>query len=60
MLDGQGNWGSVDGDNAAAMRYTEVRMAKIAQEILADLEKETVAFVPNFDESTVEPYCFTK
>jgi len=55
LLDGQGNWGSVDGDNAAAMRYTEVRMAKIAQEILADIEKETVTFVPNFDESTVEP-----
>jgi len=55
LLDGQGNWGSVDGDNAAAMRYTEVRMAKIAQELLADLDKETVKFVPNFDESTVEP-----
>jgi len=55
LLDGQGNWGSVDGDNPAAMRYTEVRMAKIAQEILADLDKETVDFVPNFDESTVEP-----
>ncbi len=55
LLDGQGNWGSVDGDNAAAMRYTEVRMAKIAQEILADLDKNTVPFVPNFDESTVEP-----
>lgn len=55
LLDGQGNWGSVDGDNAAAMRYTEVRMAKIAAEILADLDKETVEFVPNFDESTVEP-----
>ena len=55
LLDGQGNWGSVDGDNAAAMRYTEVRMARIAQEILADIEKETVSFVPNFDESTVEP-----
>ncbi len=55
LLDGQGNWGSVDGDNAAAMRYTEVRMAKIAAEILTDLEKETVEFVPNFDESTVEP-----
>ncbi len=55
LLDGQGNWGSVDGDNAAAMRYTEVRMKKIAQEILADLDKETVKFVPNFDESTVEP-----
>lgn len=55
LLDGQGNWGSVDGDNAAAMRYTEVRMQKIAQEILADLDKDTVQFVPNFDESTVEP-----
>ncbi len=55
LLDGQGNWGSVDGDNAAAMRYTEVRMAKITQEILADLDKETVPFVPNFDDSTVEP-----
>lgn len=55
LLDGQGNWGSVDGDNAAAMRYTEVRMTKISQEILSDLEKETVDFVPNFDESTVEP-----
>jgi len=55
LLDGQGNWGSVDGDNAAAMRYTETRMTKISQEILADLEKETVDFVPNFDESTVEP-----
>jgi len=55
LLDGQGNWGSVDGDGAAAMRYTEVRMTKISQEILADLEKGTVNFVPNFDESTVEP-----
>ena len=55
LLDGQGNWGSVDGDNAAAMRYTEVRMAKIAQEILADIDKKTVHFVPNFDESTTEP-----
>lgn len=55
LLDGQGNWGSVDGDNAAAMRYTEIRMKKIAQELLADLDKETVRFVPNFDGSTVEP-----
>lgn len=55
LLDGQGNWGSIDGDNAAAMRYTEIRMAKVAQEILADLDKETVEFVPNFDESTIEP-----
>lgn len=55
LLDGQGNWGSVDGDNAAAMRYTEVRMEKIAQELLFDLDKETVPFTPNFDESIVEP-----
>lgn len=55
LLDGQGNWGSIDGDNAAAMRYTEVRMAKMAREILADIEKETVHFVPNFDESRTEP-----
>jgi len=55
VLDGQGNWGSIDGDNAASMRYTEVRMAKIAQELLADIEKDTVPFVPNFDESTTEP-----
>jgi len=55
LLDGQGNWGSVDGDNAAAMRYTEVRMAKISQELLADIEKETVLFVPNFDDTTTEP-----
>jgi len=55
LLDGQGNWGSIDGDNAAAMRYTECRMAKIAREILADIEKKTVTFVPNFDESTSEP-----
>jgi DNA gyrase subunit A len=55
LLDGQGNWGSIDGDNAAAMRYTEVRMQKITQEILADLEKDTVDFVPNFDDSLVEP-----
>jgi DNA gyrase subunit A len=55
LLDGQGNWGSVDGDNAAAMRYTEVRMQKITQDILADIDKNTVQFVPNFDESTKEP-----
>ena len=55
LLDGQGNWGSVDGDNAAAMRYTEVRMAKITQELLTDIEKDTVLFVPNFDDTTVEP-----
>jgi len=55
LLDGQGNWGSVDGDNAAAMRYTEVRMEKITQELLEDIDKETVHFVPNFDGSTTEP-----
>jgi len=55
VLDGQGNWGSIDGDNAAAMRYTEVRMSKITQELLADIEKETVPFGPNFDESCTEP-----
>ncbi|AIN62350.1 DNA topoisomerase (ATP-hydrolyzing) subunit A [Providencia stuartii] len=49
LVDGQGNFGSVDGDSAAAMRYTEIRMAKIAHEMLADLEKETVDFVPNYD-----------
>ncbi|HET7396479.1 MAG TPA: DNA gyrase subunit A [Gammaproteobacteria bacterium] len=55
LVDGQGNFGSVDGDDAAAMRYTEVRMAKIAHEMLADLDKETVDFVPNYDESEHEP-----
>ena len=55
LVDGQGNSGSVDGDPPAAMRYTEVRMAKIAHEMLADLEKETVDFVPNYDESESEP-----
>ncbi|MEH2919809.1 DNA topoisomerase (ATP-hydrolyzing) subunit A [Samsonia erythrinae] len=49
LVDGQGNFGSIDGDSAAAMRYTEIRMAKIAHELLADLEKETVDFVPNYD-----------
>jgi len=55
LLDGQGNWGSIDGDNAAAMRYTECRMAKMCQEILSDIEKKTVPFVPNFDETRLEP-----
>ena len=55
LIDGQGNFGSVDGDSAAAMRYTEVRMDKIADEMLDDLDKETVDFVPNFDESLKEP-----
>ena len=49
LVDGQGNFGSVDGDNAAAMRYTEVRMAKLAHELQADLHKETVDWVPNYD-----------
>jgi len=55
LIDGQGNFGSVDGDPPAAMRYTEVRMARIAHELLADLEKETVDFIPNYDESEREP-----
>ncbi|HKJ78192.1 MAG TPA: DNA gyrase subunit A, partial [Prolixibacteraceae bacterium] len=55
MIDGQGNFGSVDGDSPAAMRYTEARMAKIAEETLADLDKNTVDFQPNFDESLSEP-----
>ena len=55
LVDGQGNFGSVDGDNAAAMRYTEIRLSKIAQEILADLDKETVDFGPNYDGSEQEP-----
>ncbi|MCK9531099.1 MAG: DNA gyrase subunit A [Gammaproteobacteria bacterium] len=55
LVDGQGNFGSIDGDAAAAMRYTEVRMARIANELLADIEKETVDFVPNYDGSEHEP-----
>jgi DNA gyrase subunit A len=55
LIDGQGNFGSVDGDSPAAMRYTEVRMAKISHELLADLDKETVDFIPNYDESESEP-----
>jgi DNA gyrase subunit A len=55
LIDGQGNFGSIDGDPPAAMRYTEVRMARIAEEMLADLEKDTVDFVPNYDESLQEP-----
>jgi DNA gyrase subunit A len=55
LIDGQGNFGSVDGDAPAAMRYTEVRMAKLANEVLADIEKETVNFQPNYDESLSEP-----
>ncbi|MBI5333766.1 MAG: DNA gyrase subunit A [Burkholderiales bacterium] len=55
LVDGQGNFGSVDGDNAAAMRYTEIRLTKIAHEMLADIDKETVDFVPNYDGSLQEP-----
>ncbi|MEA2079571.1 MAG: DNA gyrase subunit A, partial [Pseudomonadota bacterium] len=58
LVDGQGNFGSVDGDSPAAMRYTEVRMARIAHELLADLDKETVDFAPNYDESEHEPTVF--
>lgn len=55
LVDGQGNFGSIDGDPAAAYRYTEARLAKIAEELLADIDKETVDFIPNFDETTEEP-----
>ena len=58
LVDGQGNFGSVDGDSPAAMRYTEVRMARVAHELLADLDKETVDFVANYDESEHEPAVF--
>src|ERR1700716_2004764 len=56
LIDGQGNFGSVDGDPPAAMRYTEARLAKISEDILADLEKETLDFVPNFDQTREEPF----
>lgn len=55
MVDGQGNFGSVDGDSAAAMRYTESRMSRLAHELMADIEKETVDFQPNYDEKELEP-----
>ena len=55
LVDGQGNFGSVDGDAPAAMRYTEIRMARVAHELLADLDKETVDFTPNYDGSEHEP-----
>jgi DNA gyrase subunit A len=55
LVDGQGNFGSVDGDSPAAMRYTEVRMTRIAHELLEDLDKETVDFIPNYDGSEHEP-----
>ena len=55
LVDGQGNFGSIDGDPPAAMRYTEARLRSIAMEMLADIDKETVEFMPNFDESLLEP-----
>src|SRR2546426_1882986 len=55
LVDGQGNFGSIDGDPPAAYRYTEARLAKIAHEMLADIDKDTVDFAPNFDESEHEP-----
>ncbi len=55
LIDGQGNFGSIDGDSPAAMRYTEIRLAKISEELLADIDKDTVDFVPNYDESLKEP-----
>ncbi len=58
LIDGQGNFGSVDGDPPAAMRYTEVRMARLAHDLLADIDKETVDFVPNYDGSEIEPAVF--
>jgi len=58
LVDGQGNFGSVDGDSAAAMRYTEARMTKLDQEIIADLDKETVDFIPTYDNSHMEPVVF--
>ena len=55
QIDGQGNFGSVDGDSAAAMRYTEARMSRLSHELLADIDKETVDFQPNYDEKELEP-----
>ena len=55
LVNGQGNFGSIDGDPPAAMRYTEIRMMRLAHEMLADLDKETVDFIPNYDESLTEP-----
>ena len=55
LVDGQGNYGSVDGDPAAAMRYTEARLTKLAEEMLVDIDRETVNFAPTYDESSVEP-----
>ncbi|HEU4991606.1 MAG TPA: DNA gyrase subunit A, partial [Luteimonas sp.] len=55
LVDGQGNFGSIDGDNAAAMRYTEARMARLTHELMADIDKDTVDFQPNYDEKELEP-----
>ncbi len=55
LVDGQGNFGSIDGDSPAAMRYTEARMGKLAEEMLVDIDKNTVDFIPNFDDSLKEP-----
>ena len=55
MIDGQGNWGSVDGDSAAALRYTELRMARIAGEMLVDIDKDSVDFMDNYDSTRQEP-----
>ncbi len=55
LIDGQGNWGSIDGDSAAAMRYSECRLTKLAEEMLGDIDKKTARFIPNFDNSTTEP-----
>ncbi|HET7655774.1 MAG TPA: DNA gyrase subunit A, partial [Luteimonas sp.] len=55
LVDGQGNFGSIDGDNAAAMRYTEARMSRISHELMADIDKDTVDFQPNYDEKELEP-----
>jgi len=55
LVDGQGNFGSIDGDSPAAMRYTEVRLKKLSEEMLEDIDKETVKFIPNFDNSLQEP-----
>ena len=55
LIDGHGNWGSIDGDGAAAMRYTEARLAPIAMEMLKDIDKDTVDMVPNYSDSEMEP-----
>ena len=57
LVDGQGNFGSVDGDSPAAMRYTEARLQRIAEEMLADINKDTIDYQPNFDDSLEEPVC---